>query len=85
MGGYSAVGASGQVIYVIPEYNITVGFTATLLDEEGSYGTLLVDYIIQFAEPGGNQIPGFDFNMIVLMIFCTSALLISKRKKHSKN
>ena len=83
--GYNSEGAAGQCIYVIPEYNIVVGFTGTLLSEEDVYDTLLLNYIIQFVEPEGNQIPGFDFNMIVLMIFCTSALLIIKRKKYFKN
>ncbi len=84
--GYSAIGAAGQCIYVIPEYDIVVGFTGTILsEEEDVYGTLLLNYITQFAEPEGNQIPGFDFNMILLMIFCTSALLLIKRKKYSKN
>jgi CubicO group peptidase (beta-lactamase class C family) len=83
--GYNTLGAAGQCIYVIPEYNITVGFTGTLLSDEGIYGTLLLNYILQFTEPEGNQIPGFDFNMIVLIIFCTSVVLIIKRKKFSKN
>ncbi|KKN35695.1 hypothetical protein LCGC14_0781030 [marine sediment metagenome] len=83
--GYNSAGAAGQMIYVLLEYNIIVGFTGTLLSDEEIYGTLLLDYILQFAEPEGNQIPGFDFNMIVLMIFCTSVVLIIKRKKFSKN
>ena len=57
-GGYYSVGAGGQNIYVIPEYNITVGFTgATTLD----YQDLIVDYIVQFAEdnaPEWDRIPG---------------------------
>jgi CubicO group peptidase (beta-lactamase class C family) len=85
--GYSAQGAAGQCIYVIPEYNLVVGFTGTLLSEEEEevYITFLLNYILQFAEPDRNQIPGFDFNTIILMIFCISALLIIKRKKYSKN
>ena len=170
-GGYYSIGAGGQNIYIIPEYNITIGFTgATYLD----YDSLIVDYIVQFAKdnppkwdriPGSktiyegdsfyydvnasdtsgvdysiddtvnfnitsegiitnlrslsagvyplqisaynpfnnsvttginirvlsrngipsNGIPGFDFNMIFLMIFCTSVVLIIRRKKYSKN
>ena len=84
--GYSAQGAAGQCIYVIPEYNIVVGFTGTLLsEEEDVYGTLLLNNILQFAESEGNQISGFDFNMIVLMIFCTSIIILIKRKKYTKN
>ncbi|KKN35693.1 hypothetical protein LCGC14_0781010 [marine sediment metagenome] len=165
--GYNTYGAGGQCIYVIPEYNITVGFTgATGMN----YVDLLVDYIVQFAadnapewdqipedqliregdsffydvnasdtsgveysisdtvnfnitpegilinilnlsagvypieirayNPFNNSItatihvrvnsnskviPGFDFNMILIMILSTSAVLISRRKKNSKN
>ncbi|NVM44830.1 MAG: serine hydrolase [Candidatus Lokiarchaeota archaeon] len=165
-GGYYSVGAGGQNIYVIPQYNITVGFTGA---NEASYDPLLVNYIIQFAAdnapewdraPGSktinegdsfyydvnasdtsgvdysindivnfhitsegiitnsrrlsagvypllisaynpfnnsitaginvrviatssNEIPGFDFNLILFMILCTSAVLIFWRKKYS--
>jgi CubicO group peptidase (beta-lactamase class C family) len=82
--GYNTAGAAGQMIYVLPEYNIIVGFTSTILSNDGIFGPLLFNYILQFVEPEGNQIPGFDFNMIVLIIFCTSTLLIIKRKKYSK-
>jgi len=47
--GYYMAGAGGQTIYVISEYNITVGFTAGGIPKEG-YDKLLSDYIIQFAE-----------------------------------
>ena len=167
--GYNTYGAGGQVIYIIPEYNITVGFAA---DFGGEYEVLLENYIIQFAEdnapdwdqtpedqiiqegdslyydvnasdtsgveysiddtlnftitPEGiitnssslsvgvypleiraynsfdnsitatiniivesksssNGIPGFDFNMILIMIVCTSVVVIIRRKKNSKN
>ena len=57
--GYLAAGASGQCIYVIPEYNITVGFTGIFVDD-GVYETLLSNYIVQFAEdnaPEWEQMP----------------------------
>jgi CubicO group peptidase (beta-lactamase class C family) len=87
-GGYNSYGAAGQAIYVIPEYDIVVGFTAN--SDVVPYGQMLTDYILQFTEINapegdGNQILGFDFNIIVLLIFCTSALIIIKRKKYSKN
>jgi len=87
-GGYNSYGAAGQAIYVIPEYDIVVGFTAN--SDIAPYEAMISSYILQFTEDNapegdGNQIPGFDFNMIVLMILCTSALLIIKKKKHSKN
>ena len=163
--GYFMAGAAGQFIYVIPNYNITVGFAATFL---GVYSSLLENYIVQFAadnapkwdqtpedqlihegdslyydvnasdasgvaysiddtvnftitpeglitnssslslgdypleiraynpfnnsitatinirvesKSSSNGIPGFDFNMIFLIIFCLSAILIIRRKK----
>ena len=55
--GYYMAGSGGQCIYVIPEYNITVGFTAGgILPKEG-YNKLLLDYIVPFAKSEGNQIP----------------------------
>jgi len=47
--GYSIAGSGGQSIYVITEYNITVGFTAGGVPK-GAYDKLLLDYIVQFAE-----------------------------------
>ncbi|GAH37760.1 unnamed protein product, partial [marine sediment metagenome] len=46
-GGYFSVGAGGQNIYVIPKYNITIGFTGA--SEGEFYNSLIVDYIVQFA------------------------------------
>ncbi|KKK81113.1 hypothetical protein LCGC14_2816740 [marine sediment metagenome] len=159
-------GAGGQFIYVIPKYNITIGFAAG--SDFAPYDQLVTSYIVQFAEdnapewdqipedqlirvgesflydvnasdasgvaysinntanfnitPEGiitnssslsaddyhleirayntfnnnntviinirvesisssNAIPGFDSNMIYLMIFCSTAILIIRRKK----
>ncbi len=82
-GGYLAAGAMGQCIYVIPEYNIVVGFTG--YDVE-NYEQIIQDYILQFVEipetgPNSPRIPGFDFNTIILMIFCASVVLLIRRKK----
>ena len=57
-GGYNTYGAGGQVIYVIPKYNITVGFAAGT--DSAPYELMLERYIIQFAEdnaPDWDQIP----------------------------
>jgi len=170
-GSYVAYGAGGQVIYVIPEYDIVVGFAGD--DDFVPYDLMVSNYIVQFAEdnppewdqmpedqliqegdslyydvnasdtsgvaysidntvnfsitPEGiitnssslsvgvypleiraynpfnnsitaminiviksessssNGIPGFNFNMILIMILGTSAVLLSRRKKNSKN
>ena len=85
--GYNAAGFGGQVIYVIPEYNIVVGFTAGDFDEEPKYDTMLSDYILfQITDPPENgpnnpRIPGFEINLILLMVFCTSAIILVIRKK----
>ena len=165
-GGYYSVGAGGQNIYVIPQYNITVGFTGA---NDAGYDPLIVNYIIQFAAdnapewdrvPGSKTIyegesfyydvnasdtsgvdysiddtvnfditsegiitnsrslsagvypleiraynsfnnsitanidvtvistssdgiPGFEFNMILIVVLCTSAVIIIRRKKYS--
>ncbi len=56
-GGFYSSGAGGQNIYIIPEFNIVVGFTG---DFSGDYDFILENYIIQFAEdnaPDWDQIP----------------------------
>ncbi|KKK90288.1 hypothetical protein LCGC14_2724570, partial [marine sediment metagenome] len=55
--GYYAAGAAGQFIYVIPKYNITVGFAGIFM---GTYTYLLENFIVQFAEdnaPEWDQMP----------------------------
>jgi hypothetical protein len=88
--GYYAAGFGGQSIYVIPEFDIVVGFTGTFLgeDPEGDYETLILDYILQFVEPDIPEdpiIPGFNLNMIFLMIICAIMVILIRSKKNSKN
>jgi CubicO group peptidase (beta-lactamase class C family) len=85
--GYYTVGMGGQCIYVLPEYNIVAGFTA---DDVGHwiYNQILENYILQFVEvpetgPNNPGIPGFNLNMIILMIFYTSVVIIIRSKKSS--
>jgi len=57
-GGYNTYGAGGQVIYVIPKYDIVVAFAAD--SDSVPYEQLLSNYIIQFAKdnaPEWDQIP----------------------------
>jgi CubicO group peptidase (beta-lactamase class C family) len=88
---YMAAGFGGQVIYIIPKYDMTVCFTAGEIEKELYYETMLSDYIIyQITDPPENGtnnrgILGFDFNIIFLIMLCTSAILIIRRKKKSKN
>ncbi|KKN55201.1 hypothetical protein LCGC14_0584710 [marine sediment metagenome] len=49
--GYYMAGSGGQCIYVMPEYNITVGFTAGGKIPKEGYEKLLLDYIVPFAKP----------------------------------
>jgi hypothetical protein len=90
--GYYTFGALGQCIYVIPEYNITVGFTGYHVDIYGGYvyEQIILDYILQFVEvpetgPNNPGIPGFETNLILLIIFYTSVVIIIRRKKINKN
>jgi CubicO group peptidase (beta-lactamase class C family) len=49
-GGYYMAGAGGQCIYVIPKYDIVVGFTGAKGANAGTdYNDLIENYIIQFA------------------------------------
>jgi CubicO group peptidase (beta-lactamase class C family) len=52
--GYYMAGSGGQMIYVMPEYNITVGFTAGGYIPKEGYNKLLLDYIVPFAKSEGN-------------------------------
>jgi len=45
----------------------------------------MINIIIKSESSSSNGIPGFDFNMILLMVLCTSVVIISRRKKNSKN
>jgi len=47
--GYYAAGAAGQCIFVIPEYNITVGITGAIATA-WFYEQMISDYILQFAK-----------------------------------
>ena len=47
-GGYFAAGAGGQSIYIIPKYEIIVGFTGANVGKD--YNDLLANYILQFAD-----------------------------------
>jgi len=47
--GYYAAGAGGQCIFVIPEYNITVGITGAI-ETAWFYEQMISDYILQFTE-----------------------------------
>ena len=83
--GYYTVGAGGQCIYVLPKYNIVVCFTAS---DGGPYEKMIFDYVLQFVPVTGSNnpgIPGFDLNMIFLMVLCATAVIIFRRKKISKN
>jgi CubicO group peptidase (beta-lactamase class C family) len=44
--GYYMAGSGGQCIYVMPEYNITVGFTAGGYIPKEGYEKLLLEYIV---------------------------------------
>ena len=83
---YFTYGSGGQSIYVIPKYNMVVGFTGFDLWLE--YNTLLANYILKdVVESPVNQtpedpiIPGFDLNLIFLVVFCASVVLVIRRKR----
>jgi len=76
--GYSFIGAGGQCVYVIPEFDLVVGFTAS---DDPNYFPIITDYILQDIKPPPvNQIPedqgipDYYINVITLTIFCTTAV-----------
>jgi len=87
--GYYTAGAGGQNIYIIPEYNIIVGFNGAAMGDDGIYEQIILDYILKNIVdppeiPDDPIIPGFSLNMIILTIFCTVVVVIIKRRKSSK-
>jgi hypothetical protein len=86
--GYYTYGNGGQCIFVIPEYNIVVGFTG--LNLWFQYHGLIVTHIVPFADlpengPDNPGISGFDLNIIFFVAFCISLLVIIRNKKHPMN
>jgi CubicO group peptidase (beta-lactamase class C family) len=47
--GYYAAGSGGQCIFVIPDYNITIGITGAV-GVEWFYEKMIADYILQFTK-----------------------------------
>jgi CubicO group peptidase (beta-lactamase class C family) len=72
--GYHTYGAGGQFIFVIPDYNITVGFTGSGLDSNYNkvdqwYRHMIDTYILQFTSDSGpgDLIPDFLIIAMVLI------------------
>jgi len=66
--------------------NLSVGVYPLEISAYNSFNNSLTTTInIRVKSLSSNGIPGFDFNMILIMILGTSAVLLSRRKKNSKN
>jgi CubicO group peptidase (beta-lactamase class C family) len=81
---YSAQGFLGQSIYVIPEYDLVVVFTAedqsqTITDK---YKHILNNFIVKAATTPITPIPGYN---LLIFLGIISAVVIFKIKKQSKN
>ena len=92
--GYHASGAGGQVIFVVPEYNLIAAFTGSLSGAyDYTYRDLIEDYILQFTEESGvgGAIPGTPLiTLLVIMgvavVFYSSNVkrkMIRKAKRDS--
>ncbi|MHA1478356.1 MAG: serine hydrolase domain-containing protein, partial [Promethearchaeota archaeon] len=87
-GWYYSYGYGGQNIFVIPEYNITVGFTGWGLDSDLNnvdkyYKHMINTYILQFTTGGDTAelIPGFSFLVIILIATIGTGVYIRIIKK----
>jgi len=66
--------------------NLSVGVYPLEISAYNSFNNSLTTTInIRVKSLSSNGIPGFDFNMILIMILGTSAVLLYRRKKNSKN
>jgi len=90
--GYHTYGAGGQVIFVIPDYNITIGFTGSGLDSNLNqvdqwYRHMIDTYILQFTIDSGpgDLIPGFPIMAILLIAGIGIGMYSRIMKKEIRN
>ena len=88
--GYHASGAYGQVIFIVPEYNLVAAFTGSLSGAyDYYYRDLIQNYILQFSTGNGGAIPGMPFailmSIIIIAVGCQVLILKRERNFSIKN
>ncbi len=84
-GYYYADGTQGQNIFIIPQYNMVVTFTATIDSGDVWPVTLLRDYILPAMEGytlPSQVVPCFEFSLVIAILL---ALPIVKRKMNGRD
>ncbi len=80
---YLALGWAGQIIQIIPEFDIVAVFTSSLSESQWPFVTLIVDYIIQAAAEGYIEETSFESTLIILSFVITSSFVLRKSKKNN--
>ncbi|MFX0086532.1 MAG: serine hydrolase domain-containing protein [Candidatus Hodarchaeota archaeon] len=76
-GMFAAVGWGGQRIYVAPDQNLMIIFTANLAEEQTPYWTLIYEYIIPSIEDFTTDISSSrTVKSVIVLIGITSLILI---------
>ena len=90
--GYHTYGLGGQFIFVIPDYNITIGFTGSGLDSnlnqvDQYYRHMIDTYILQFTTDNGpgDLIPGFPIMAMILIAVIGIGMYSRIMKKEIRN
>jgi CubicO group peptidase (beta-lactamase class C family) len=79
--GYHTQGYGGQNIYIIPEYNIVVGFTGSNM-ANSTYKILINNYILQFSADSGGNIPGSPLIILMsIIVFAVGYQVLTLKKK----
>ena len=81
--GYHASGQYGQVIFIVPEYNLVAAFTGSL---SGAYyyyyRDLIQNYILQFSTGNGGAIPGIPFAILMsILVFAVCYLILTFKRE----
>ena len=79
---YLALGWAGQIICIIPEYDIVAVFTSELNEEESPFRDLIGNYIIPAAVKGFTDAASFHtVTIISSLLVCSVVHFIMRRKK----
>jgi len=81
--GYHASGAYGQVIFIVPEYNLVAAFTGSLSGAyDYYYRDLIQNYILQFSTGNGGAIPGMPFAILMsILVFAVCYLILTFKRE----
>ncbi len=75
-GIFNAAGLYGQKIYVIPEYDMVVVFTAGIMDAPNPEKELLLDYILPAVDNYMTEVSPADSPAVIAMVIGVPAISV---------